>query len=111
IVDIAGDSLDALALRDFFPDPADDRDAYAVAHIGWGLNRDARWMSHPDPGILQMEYRAFCGNVMFSTGPNTDMGGTRTTPYHLDIPMRGCSLEIDGRPMVDQGRLVDPAQR
>ena len=47
---------------------------------------------------------------MFSTGPNTDMGGTRETPVHLDIPMRYCSLELDGEPVVDAGRLLQPAQ-
>jgi 2,5-dihydroxypyridine 5,6-dioxygenase len=106
IVSIEGDGLDAMVLRDFFPDPADDPEALAVSHIGWGLNRDARWELFPDPSALQMDLRAFYGSVLFSTGPDTDMGGTRETLYHLDVPLRDCSLYLDGEPVVEAGRLT-----
>ncbi|MSO94910.1 MAG: leucyl aminopeptidase [Thermoleophilia bacterium] len=106
IVEIAGDGVDAMLVRDYFPDPHDDRDAFGVSHIGWGVNETARWELHPDPTALQMDLRSFAGNVLFSTGPNTDMGGPRDTPYHLDIPMRNCSLFLDGRVIVEDGRVV-----
>ena len=53
-----------------------------------------------------MEPRSFYGNVMFSTGPNNELGGPNDTPCHLDIPMRGCSLFLDDEPIVIDGDLV-----
>jgi 2,5-dihydroxypyridine 5,6-dioxygenase len=110
IVDIAGDNLDSVVLRDFFAAAEDDPEALAVSHIGWGLNRDARWEVYPHQDALQMDFRAYSGNVLFSTGPNTDMGGTRETPWHLDIPMRDCSLYLDGEPVVEKGQLMTAAR-
>ena len=51
---------------------------------------------------------AFHGNVLFSTGPNTELGGTNDTACHLDIPLRHCSLFLDGRPVVCDGVVVPP---
>jgi 2,5-dihydroxypyridine 5,6-dioxygenase len=48
---------------------------------------------------------------MFSTGPNLEGGGTRNTPCHLDIPMLGCSLTLDGQPILDHETLVPEALR
>ena len=45
-----------------------------------------------------MESRAFYGNVLFSTGPNTDMGGKRDTKGHIDMPMCDCTVLLDGAP-------------
>ena len=45
---------------------------------------------------MGMELRSFYGNVMFSTGPNNELGGPNDTASHLDIPMRNCSLFLDG---------------
>lgn len=109
VVDVRGDGLDAMLIREFLPDPADDRDAWAVSHVGWGLMLQATWMGDGTPGAFGMEQRSVAGNVMVSTGPNTELGGTRTTAYHLDIPMRGCTLELDGEPVVESGTLTDGA--
>jgi 2,5-dihydroxypyridine 5,6-dioxygenase len=108
VVELAGEGLDAMLVRDFLPDPEEGRDAWAVSHIGWGLNNAARWAPYGVPGDFGMNQRSFAGNVQFSTGPNTELGGTRATPYHLDIPMRGCSLYLDGDLVVDTGKLVEP---
>lgn len=51
------------------------------------------------------------GNFMFSTGPNTDAGGRRNTLCHMDIPMRRCSVSLDGRPMTVKGDVVAAGQR
>jgi len=45
---------------------------------------------------------------MFSTGPNSQGGGKRTTRGHYDVPMRDCTIELDGKVVVEHGRLVDP---
>ena len=104
---IDGHGLDAIMLRDFYERAGDDADAWAVSHIGWGLNRQAQWVVPDVPGSIYMDARAFAGNVLFSTGPNRELGGSRDTPFHLDIPMRDCTLLLDGKPVVDAGRLVD----
>jgi 2,5-dihydroxypyridine 5,6-dioxygenase len=54
---------------------------------------------------------SFYGNVLFSTGPNTELGGTNDTPCHLDLPMRGCSLWVDDVPVLEHGRVVHPEMR
>jgi 2,5-dihydroxypyridine 5,6-dioxygenase len=58
-----------------------------------------------------MELRAFCGNVLFSTGPNELFGGPNHTSCHLDIPMRNCSLFLDERPVIVDGDIAVDAMR
>jgi len=53
-----------------------------------------------------MELRSFRGNVMFSIGPNSELGGPNDTACHLDIPMRNCSLYLDDREVVKHGQIV-----
>jgi len=85
----------------------DDR-ARAVSHIGWGLNANARWDAfHLNPNQVGMDPRSYEGCVMFSTGPNTEFGGTNDTPCHFDMPLRNCSLWVDGEAIVEGGRLVE----
>ena len=50
--------------------------------------------------------RAFPGNFLFSTGPNSQGGGTRTTRGHYGVPMRNCSVFLDGEQVIDRGRIV-----
>ncbi|MGB1883183.1 MAG: leucyl aminopeptidase [Gammaproteobacteria bacterium] len=94
---------DAKRLNEYI-ESFDDPRAYAVSHIGWGLNEDAEW-EVDIPGI-SMDTRAYCGNVLFSTGPNTEFGGDNDTACHLDLPMRNCSLWLDDEPIVEHGELV-----
>jgi 2,5-dihydroxypyridine 5,6-dioxygenase len=85
------------------------RDVYALSHLGWGLSPNARWDMlglHPPGAIEGQDGRAFAGNFLFSTGPNDIGGGTRTTPCHIDAPMRGCTVELDGTKVVEGGALV-----
>jgi 2,5-dihydroxypyridine 5,6-dioxygenase len=90
----------------------DDLDGYAISHLGWGMNPGARWDNmmlfgaEPERGAINL--RAFPGCFLFSTGPNSEGGGTRTTRGHYDVPMRDCSIFLDGEQIIDAGRLVDP---
>jgi 2,5-dihydroxypyridine 5,6-dioxygenase len=87
---------------------ADPR-AYAISHIGWGLNEKARWRQlamSTDPTEIGMHGRAFYGNVLFSTGPNVELGGSNDTLCHLDIPLKGASLYLDGEPIVVDGVII-----
>jgi len=97
--------LEALLLEDYMS--RYDRKAYAVSHIGWGLNENARWDAMKlNPSQLGMDSRSYEGSVMFSSGPNTEFGGTNDSPCHFDMPLRNCSLWLDGEQVVDEGRLV-----
>ncbi len=102
---VEGDGVDAEMMRDYFEawgDPA----AYAVSHLGWGLNRRARWdaMAFYDRCDFNgTELRAFAGNFLYSTGANEVAG--RHTLGHFDLPLRGCTVRLDGQAVVEQGRL------
>jgi 2,5-dihydroxypyridine 5,6-dioxygenase len=53
-----------------------------------------------------MDARAFSGNFLFSLGPNSEAGGSRHTACHIDIPMRRCTVELDGVAVVRSGHVV-----
>ncbi len=104
ITDIAGDGLDA-ALMSSYLQAWDDRDAYAVSHVGWGMNPAARWdaMTMYDRSQLNgTELRAFAGNFLYSTGANETAG--RHTLGHFDLPMRNCTITLDGTTVVSAGK-------
>ena len=106
VVQVEGDSVDAEMMRGYFA-AWDDPSAYAVSHLGWGLNRRARWdaMTFYDKADFNgTELRAFAGNFLYSTGANEVAG--RHTPGHFDLPLRGCTVALDGVPVVDEGRLL-----
>jgi 2,5-dihydroxypyridine 5,6-dioxygenase len=100
--------LDAELLKDYmqsFKDP----EAYAISHVGWGLQDRAHWSVmglYDREASIAMDARAFAGNFLFSLGPNTEAGGSRNTPCHMDIPMRRCTIELDGDAVVRDGRVV-----
>jgi 2,5-dihydroxypyridine 5,6-dioxygenase len=107
--------LDAALMREWLQDgqtSASDRDPFAVSHLGWGMNPQARWygiaMHGDDPERSRAAARVFPGNFLFSTGPNTQGGGKRTTRGHYDVPMRECTLALDGKVIIQDGKLVDP---
>jgi 2,5-dihydroxypyridine 5,6-dioxygenase len=101
-----GGGFDAELVRTYIAD-FDDPDAYGISHIGWGMDERARWSAlGTDQRGHGMELRAFYGNVLFSTGPNELFGGPNHTQCHLDIPMRGCSLFLDDRPVIVDGDIV-----
>lgn len=107
VVEVTGDSVDAELMRSQFAAWA-DRSAYAVSHVGWGLNRRARWdaMAFYDKADFNgTELRAFAGNFLYSTGANEVAG--RHTPGHFDLPLRGCTVELDGQAVVRDGQLID----
>lgn len=117
VVDIEG-GLDAKLMADWLRDGQtndSDRDPYAVSHLGWGMNPQALWygiaLNGDEPEVSRAAARTFPGNFLFSTGPNSQGGGKRTTRGHYDVPMRDCTIALDGRTIVDKGRIVDPAMR
>lgn len=88
----------------------DDPNAYGISHIGFGLNERARWDALvTETRGIGMDGRAFFGNVLFSTGPNAEIGGTNDTACHLDIPMCNCSLWLDDVLVVKRGGILVPS--
>ena len=103
--------VDAELLREYvasFKDP----EAYAISHIGWGLQPRAHWTTlglYDREATIGMDARAYEGNFLFSLGPNNEAGGSRCTTCHIDIPLRGCTVRLDGEDVVRQGRVLDGA--
>jgi 2,5-dihydroxypyridine 5,6-dioxygenase len=84
-----------------------DPEAYAVSHIGWGVDKRADWyVLKKQPNSVGIDPRSHAGNVQFSTGPNTEAGGNRHTIAHFDMPMLGCTLMLDGKAVVRDGEVV-----
>lgn len=109
VTDVAGDGVDAMLLREFLAG-WDDPESYALSHIGWGMNPQARWeamnmYSHNEQN--GQDARGFLGGFMWSTGPTPQVG--RFVPGHLDFCMRDCSVFLDDQPIVEEGKIVHPA--
>jgi len=103
---IDGDSLDAELMREYLA-AWGDREAYAVSHVGWGMNTRARWDAlamYDRRDVNGTEQRAFAGNFLYSTGANEVAG--RHTLGHFDLPFRHCTVELDGTAVVRDGKLV-----
>lgn len=106
IVDISG-GADARMLEMFIED-SEDKWARYLSHMGWGLMRSGDWFATAMYGkeeIMGMDARAYAGNFLWSTGPHPVLG--RDSYAHLDIAQRGMTVELDGLPVVERGRLVD----
>jgi 2,5-dihydroxypyridine 5,6-dioxygenase len=116
IESIEGAGIDADLMRSYIAAwdaaPADSpaaagRNAYAVSHVGYGLNAAARWDSmalYDKRDFNGTELRAFAGNFLYSTGANEVAG--RYTRGHFDLPLRNCTVSLDGVRVIDAGNLV-----
>lgn len=103
---IEGSGVDADLMRDYIASWG-DREAYAVSHVGYGLNRGARWDSmalYDKRDFNGTELRAFAGNFLYSTGANEVAG--RHTLGHFDLPLRHCTVTLDGVAVVVDGKLA-----
>jgi 2,5-dihydroxypyridine 5,6-dioxygenase len=112
ITAIEGEGLDAELMRSYIAAWAapgsKDRAAYAVSHVGWGLNPGARWDAlefYDKRDCNGTELRAFAGNFLYSTGANEVAG--RYTLGHFDLPLRHCTVMLDGQAVVEAGQLVE----
>ena len=106
VTDIEGENLDAQLMREYFA-AWGDQEAYAVSHVGWGMNPLTRWdsmMFYDKKDFNGTELRAFAGNFLYSTGANEVAG--RHTLGHFDLPMKGCSVSLDDVLVVDAGQLL-----
>ena len=102
---IGGDSVDADLFREYLA-AWDDPIAYGLSHVGWGMNPHARWESmalYDKRDVQATEFRAWSGNFLWSTGSNQYAG--RFTLGHFDLPIPGCTITLDGTPVVVNGKL------
>jgi 2,5-dihydroxypyridine 5,6-dioxygenase len=107
VVAVEGEGLDAELLRDYM-ERWEDPNAYGLAHVGWGLHERALWHAlalYRKEEAIGCDGRSFEGNFLISTGPNDAAG--RHSLCHLDIPMRKCSVYLDGKPMIIEGTVVE----
>jgi len=103
---IEGQGVDADLVRSYIA-AWGEREAYAVSHVGYGLNPTARWDSmalYDKRDFNGTELRAFAGNFLYSTGANEVAG--RHTLGHFDLPLRHCTIRLDGSAVVVEGKLV-----
>ncbi len=114
ITNVAGQGVDA-ALFASYLEAFDEPEAFAVSHVGWGMNTAARWdaLAMWDKADTNgTEQRAFAGNFLYSTGANEVAG--RFCRGHFDLPMRNCTVALDGDNVVSNGilrpDLAGPAQ-
>jgi 2,5-dihydroxypyridine 5,6-dioxygenase len=106
ITRIEGAGVDAELMRSYIA-AWGDQEAYAVSHVGYGLNAAARWDSmalYDKRDFNGTELRAFAGNFLYSTGANEVAG--RYTRGHFDLPLRNCTVELDGTVLVREGQLA-----
>jgi 2,5-dihydroxypyridine 5,6-dioxygenase len=106
VVDIAGAGVDAELMKSYFA-AWGDKDAYAVSHVGWGMNPGARWdaMTMYDKRDFNgTELRAFAGSFLYSTGANEV--ARRRTAGHFDLPLRRCTVRLDETAAVVDGALA-----
>lgn len=90
-----------------------DPEVFAISHLGWGLQTRAQWSAlglYEKSESFAIDGRAFYGGFLFSTGPNTEAGGSRHTACHMDIPLRRCSIHLDGEPIVTEGDVIPEDQ-
>jgi len=81
-----------------------DKNAYAVSHVGFGLNPKARYEAltmYDQRDTNGTEIRAVAGNFLFSTGANEFAG--RYTAGHFDLPVMRTTITVDGNVVLKEG--------
>ena len=104
---VEGDGADAEMMRAYLA-AWGDREAYAVSHVGFGMNRAARYEALAMYGRRDTngtELRAVAGNFLFSTGANEF--ASRFTAGHFDIPVMRTTIAVDDTVVVRDGMLQD----
>jgi 2,5-dihydroxypyridine 5,6-dioxygenase len=102
---VDGEGADAAMMRGYLA-AWGDREAYAVSHVGFGMNPRARYEAlamYDGRDTNGTELRAVAGNFLFSTGANEFVG--RYTAGHFDIPVMNTTITVDGTVVVREGVL------
>ncbi len=86
---------DYLKLLEAYGDPGRN-----LAELGVGTNERAQLTG------LVLEDEKILGTVHVAFGASAGIGGTVSVPVHLDVVVLDASLAVDGRHVLDEGRLV-----
>jgi 2,5-dihydroxypyridine 5,6-dioxygenase len=111
VVDVIEGGREAIMLNDLL-EARNDRNCRRLAHLGWGTDRRARWdvlSSRGADGGGGAEARSIYGGVLLALGENRDLGGNNGAPLHIDLALRRARMELDGMPVVENGRFLDEA--
>jgi 2,5-dihydroxypyridine 5,6-dioxygenase len=107
VTKIEGEGADAALFRSYLA-AWGDRNAYAVSHVGFGLNPKARYEAlamYDQRDTNGTEIRAVAGNFLFSTGANEFAG--RYTAGHFDLPVMRTTITVDGVVVVKDGAVQE----
>jgi 2,5-dihydroxypyridine 5,6-dioxygenase len=99
--------VDAVLLQDRL-EQANDPEAYIISHIGWGTDHRARWSEIAQRGTEEgaREVRSTYGNIQIAFGANYRLGGKNKTMAHEDLILRRAKFELDGKTVVEDGRIL-----
>ena len=104
---VEGEGTDAEMMRRYLA-AWGDREAYAVSHVGFGMNPKACYEAlamYDQRDTNGTEIRAVAGNFLFSTGANEFAG--RFTAGHFDLPVMHTTITVDDIVVVREGALQD----
>jgi 2,5-dihydroxypyridine 5,6-dioxygenase len=107
LIELTGEGADAEMMKRYLA-AWGDREAYAVSHVGWGMNPTARYEAlamYDQRDTNGTEVRAVAGNFLFSTGANEFAG--RYTAGHFDLPVFKTTITLDGVDVIRDGELLD----
>jgi 2,5-dihydroxypyridine 5,6-dioxygenase len=94
--------VEAARLQAFLEDCAHP-DVFNLTELGVGTN--SRCTAAGRAGPAEDTHTKGC--VSFALGADVHLGGTVRAPIHLDMTMRQASLTVDGRSLVECGRLTE----
>ncbi len=107
LTELSGEGADAEMMKRYLA-AWGDREAYAVSHVGWGMNPNARYEAlqmYDQRDTNGTEIRAVAGNFLFSTGANEFAG--RYTAGHFDLPIFNTTITLDGVDVIKDGVVLD----
>jgi len=81
-----------------------DPSVYNIAQLAVGLNPECTAFT----GVFLNDHGAW-GTVHIGIGTSASLGGSTQSPMHLDGMMYAPTLLLDGRPIVENGEVVEPA--
>lgn len=105
VVAVEGEGTDAALVRAQLIHSG-ERSQCSVRHIGWGLNRRARYDAlrpSAGPGANGSELRTMAGSLLFGAGANAPAG--RHAPGHFEFAVMRTTIDLDGRAVVQEGVL------
>lgn len=105
--------LDARLLRHAI-EAAGEPAAFMAGHMAWGVDHRAKWLAPildtPDQGGGGADSEGYLGSVQVEIGSNDDVlfGGRNRSSLHMGLCLLGANLALDGTPIIEDGRIVDP---